>query len=457
MCCRRHHHPTRAARAFVLAATLSTALAAQAVSSDGVDTAKADIFPIEEALQGKLEDPAYIAGTPFFFEHLNYSVFFSPGKVLGIDKWAHRELITDNTASVAAEIHYTALPTDYDAFAADYDLPSISLGFRYNFNHGTKLNRVTENGTSVLGNVFTIYLKFSRPIWQRRKWEAGYYMGTGAAYSHTKYDKGANLENEFIGSHWNIFFTAGFYGTYMIDQHLGIIGGIDYAHHSNGAMNRPNKGNNYLGPFVGLRYYPQSRQTNTAAGKHAVTHSAKAEKELKTLKGFYLEFTGGIGGKTLLTKWFDTQFHRKPSDPEYRTDKFEFYGAFSLQTDLLYRYARRWASGIGVDVFYGDYANHEVRYDTAEGRNKTHSPWSVGIAAKHEIFYHNFSVRCGIGMYLYRHMGEACKENEKPYYERVGVYYSFPKLRGASIGFSVNAHLTKADFTELSISYPIKL
>ena len=46
---------------------------------------------------------------------------------------------------------------------------------------------------------------------------------------------------------------------------------------------------------------------------------------------------------------------------------------------------------------------------------------------------------------------------EKPYHEQVGLFYSFPKLKNLTLGFSVNAHSTKADFTELQITMPVRL
>ena len=46
---------------------------------------------------------------------------------------------------------------------------------------------------------------------------------------------------------------------------------------------------------------------------------------------------------------------------------------------------------------------------------------------------------------------------EYPYHEQVGVFYSFPKLKGLTLGFSVNAHATKADFTELQLAMPVRL
>ena len=65
------------------------------------------------------------------------------------------------------------------------------------------------------------------------------------------------------------------------------------------------------------------------------------------------------------------------------------------------------------------------------------------------------SLNVSLGFYLYRKMGTWTKELEKPYYERIGLNYGFPKLNGLKIGINVKAHRFKADLTELLVSYPI--
>lgn len=381
-----------------------------------------------------------------------YMLAAVPGKVLGLDRWARHELVDDNTFAVAGELRYTPQPGDDDSFAEDYDYPTFSVGFRYSFNHGTKLTRVVKDYNSVLGDVATIYGKFSRPVIRTRCFELAYYIGTGVGYSHRKYNTTDEVNNEFIGSRWNIFFTGGLSATYKIGQEWAVIAAIDYSHHSNGALRRPNKGSNYLGPLIGVAYSPQNRK------QRKVNDRLSSPAELSPREHLYLELSAGLGAKTLLEDWFNTQ--QNPNSPKYRTSKFSTYGAFSMQTALMYRYARRWASGVGFDVFYSDYADKIERLDNINGHsNEKHSPWSVGLALKHEVFYGRFSARMGIGAYLYRHMGYVAHEYEGPkwLYERIGLFYTIPSLDHASIGFSVNAHVAKADFTELVISYPIKL
>lgn len=383
--------------------------------------------------------------------HWGYTLLVAPGKVIGLDKYARDELNDNNTFSVAGELQHTCQPSDGNPYDADYNYPTISLGFRFSYNHGTTLTRVNDKETE-LGNVATLYGKFSRPIVRAKRFEFAYFLGAGVGYASRKYDSTDNVNNEFIGSLWNIYFTGGLSAKYWVSRDWAVSAGVDFSHHSNGALSRPNKGTNYIGPFVGLTYAPTPEKAS-AQESDTTTYSRKKFKQ-----SLFLDFTANAGAKTLLEDWFYTQ--QNPKAPNYRTSKFTTYGAFSFQTALMWRYARRWASGIGVDVFYGDYADKIARLDDKKGHtDEKHSPWSVGLALKHNAYYKRVSMRAGVGVYLYRHMGVVAKDEEGPewLYEHVGVYYSIPKLHNLSFGINVYAHAFKADFTSIGISYPIKL
>lgn len=381
---------------------------------------------------------------------------YTPAQTLTLDKEPRIWTKTKETHAMTVQVNIT--PTGND-FASEYNYPIFSVGVRYNLNHGTTMHRDEPWGearpvdyTSKLGNILTLYSTFNRPLYRSRRWQWGYYLGTGIGYTALKYNQQNDIDNEYIGSHLNIFFTAGLYGQYKFAKEWCIKGGMDFAHHSNGAMARPNKGANYLGPFVGIVYEPEGQ-----AGKITTSRNTAATEPF--LKYWFMEFTLGIGGKTLLEEWLQTQFNTPQGQPDYRKERFAFYGAYSLHAHLLYRYTRRWASGLGFGIFYGDYANRVAQLDKTNGyTGEKHSPWSVSIEARHETFYGNLSARISLGYYLYRHMGYKSHNGlEKPYHEQVGVFYHFPKLRNITLGFSVNAHATKADFTELQITFPVRL
>lgn len=380
---------------------------------------------------------------------------YIPAQTLTLDKEPRIWTKTKETHSWAAQINVT--PTK-NAYAHDYNYPTFSFGLRYHLNHGTTMHRDDPwgeaqpvNYTSKLGNFLTLYGTFNRPLYRSKHWQWGYYLGTGIAYTSLKYNQKNDIDNEYIGSHLNIYFNAGLYGQVKIAKEWSVKGGLDFAHHSNGAMARPNKGANYFGPFVGLVYEPQQATSPIAKRNTEATQPFQ--------KYWFTEFTLGLGGKTLLEEWLQTQFNTPQGQPDYRKEHFTYYGAYSFHTHLLYRYARRWASGVGVGVFYGEYAHRIARMDKENGHtDEKHSPWSASIEARHEVYYVNVSVRLTLGYYLYRHMGYSANHGlEYPYHEQVGVFYSFPKLKGLTLGFSVNAHATKADFTELQLSMPVRL
>lgn len=392
--------------------------------------------------------------------HFGASLSLAPVKCLAIDEWERRWLKGDKAFSIAAEMLYSPLPADSCAYAADFGYPEFALGVQYDFDRGVTMHRSPDTAwgmaetvdyTSRMGNILTLYSTFSRPLLHSAHWDAGYTIGMGIGYSRTKYNPNDNADNELIGSRWLVNFTASLYATWYFSKRFGLRAGARFFHHSNGALNRPNKGANMLGPFVGIVYAPWHDCVERAR------RMPKAgAPETKTL---YMNFTAGIGAKALNEDWMKTQYRTPPGEPRYRTGRFKLYPAWSLQTDVMYRYARRWASGIGFDMFCGTYAAHVAKIDEERGIDLKHDNFSCGIALKHEVFYRRISAAMEIGTYLYRHMGDDDNSVREgfPFYERIGIKYRFPSLAGMQIGLNVKAHKLKADFTELTVGIPIVL
>lgn len=381
-----------------------------------------------------------------------FSIGATPTNVIATDHYVRQWLRRKHGFSIDMQLLHVALPEDSDAFASDYGYPTLSLGVKYSINSVTMRRAespdwgllVPVDYDSHLGNIVSLYGSFTRPFFRFRHWEADYSLSFGVAYAHRKYALADNADDEFIGSRWLIYFGAGLHLTYRVAPDWGIRGGVEFFHHSNGALNRPNKGANYVGPSLSLVYSPYYNEL------------LEAKKYRPPFKRYwYLNITAAVGAKTLDEDWQRTQFRTDPTEADYRTSRFHLYAAYSGRIDLMYRYARRWASGFGADIFYGSYSHHVADLDTDP--NAKHSPWSFGLSAKHAAFWHNWSLDMSLGWYLFRRMGTAAKAVEKPYYEHVGLHYSFPTLGGLTVGINIKAHLTKADLTELAISWPIRL
>ena len=387
---------------------------------------------------------------------VGYTVFAGPAWQIAMDKYERKWLRDKQSYVVGAELNF--LPKADDAFDRDYNYPTMSLGATLNLNHGVTMRRTADPAwgkaemvdyDSHLGNIVTLYGNFSRPLLRRGRWQLDYTLRAGIGYSPHHYNTTDNIDNELIGSTFNIHFGAGLVGYYHLTDRIAIMAGLLYGHHSNGALARPNKGENHWGPTVGIRLAPEGDTKVCRQGHEAPSGAAG--------KPIYLDFRLGVGGKTLLEDWQQTQFYTAPGEPDYRTDDFHFYMSYSASAALMWRYARRWASGIGADVYYGTYYKHVRDLDEAAGHHVGHSPWSIGLSLRHEVYYHNFSLDLALGIYLHRQMGHSAKEVEQPYYERVGVFYTFPRLGHVKVGASVQAHRTKADLTEVQVSIPVRL
>lgn len=389
--------------------------------------------------------------------HWGFTVSVMKSEIIALDKNQRKYLKEKENGSVALELNHINLPSDHDSYAKDYNYPSLSIGLRYTMNNRVRFHRTPDLAwdkieevpyDSRLGNTLSLYGTFQRAIHRNRHWETSYSLSGGIGYTNKWYNINNNIDNDFIGTPILIYFGAGIHQTYRFAREWGVRASLEFVHHSNGALYRPNKGSNCVGPSVGIVYYPYYE---TFIREHDSFKSAPFKKFL------YLDITAGIGAKTLVEDWQITQFRTPKTDPNYRTGDFKRYATYSLQANLMYRYARRWASGIGIDAFYNTYAPHIEQLEQKEGNNIDCKPWSFGIAGKHETFFHNLSVNVALGTYLYRRMGSIDRELGGRIYERIGVNYSFPSLNGLKLGINVKAHTTKADFTEVVITYPFRL
>ena len=431
--------------------------------------------------------------TPHYQKPINnqpsISFTYSPGTILATDKFSRKWLKSNLTHSFVAALHLA--PKDYSTIeeveqSSSYrsypkansntyknNYPRLSFGVRLSLNHDVYMHRDKDpdwgklepvDYDTQMGNNISLYGSYERPWITSGKWQFSTYLGAGIGYSHRKYNTTSQIDNELIGSHVCIFFTGGLLTTYRLSQEWTLRGGIDFSHLSNGALNRPNKGANYLGPFLGVAYTPSSADENnkknslTGNGHNSSTDSPKIAENLEQTSPMILSFTLGFGGKTLEEEWQRTQFSTPPGDPEYRTSHFRLYATYSMQSALLRRYGRTRATGLGVDLFYVTYTDHVRKMDEADGHNVSHNPWSVALAIQHQVYYNRLSARFGLGYYLYRHVGFRSESStEKPYYERIGIHYTIPRLHGISLGIQVKAHLLRADLTELQLSIPVRI
>ena len=396
-------------------------------------------------------------------KHWGYEAELQVGQVLKLDKYQKAYMIGKSDYSLAFKFHHVSLPSDSDAFAYDYHYPTFSIVGKFSKNNGATMHRnedyphwdnLSEDYYDIapyntrLGNSFAVYGSFSYPLYRGARWEFDASVNLGLAYSTSKYDKQTSVDNDMIGSRFLFYAGGGVSATYRVAPSLGIKAGIDYWHISNGSTRQPNRSANILGPTLGVVYYPYY----DLLFKQRHVYQPSAFKPY-----WYLNFKGGIGAQTRIEDWDRTQYRITKDNPDWRKEDFTLYSVASLQTDIMYRYARIGAWGGGFDIQYCSCYSHLWDIDEEKGVNCAHHPWLIAFDLKHTFFYGNLSLALGGGVYLYREMGDFSDRNDPFYFNRIGVHYTIPQLHNFTVGIEVKAHLTKADFTELMISYPIEL
>ena len=146
---------------------------------------------------------------------------------------------------------------------------------------------------------------------------------------------------------------------------------------------------------------------------------------------------------------------------------------FSLSFDAVYRYSLRYATGIGLDLFYStnmkelEASDRIVYGDELVNNSPGYNPLSVGVALIQEVYWRNVAVHISLGAYPYRHKGVkgpeakaikneslgpgAVGDRERGWhYEKAGFRYYFPKLADTFLGFAIKSHSIKAEYLEFS-------
>lgn len=383
---------------------------------------------------------------------------YGRGNVLKFDSW----LINDGLKQQEAQSFwlgyiYQTHAGEHCSYAADYNYPTFTFGLlaadfnkvrlRYN-PHGTRpIGYDSRCGTS-----YVAYASFRRPFFRTRSgWSADYTFSNGIGYNTHIYDRFTNVDNIMLGSRLSVYFHVAFALNYRYHQYEFFVG-PEFRHLSNGGVVRPNKGINKAGIEAGMRYYLQPYDSISF---ERTRHPFKDKR-------IYLNmaYSSGIRGSQGEWLYDANRYIWSKNDVDnikYGQDGYTTCLYHLISADLMVRYARRYASGIGLDALYEPYnCNIETQ---VEGERPDRVKWSFGLAAKHEVFFRRISMQIALGWYLSRPLNEYSNTTEEyPFYERVGLRYNLPWLGNSlSVGYNIYAHLTKAYGTELVIDFKLPL
>lgn len=325
-----------------------------------------------------------------------------------------------------------------------YNFPTIGLG----------LNVLNLGNPDTLGYSIALYPYLNIPIIKTDYFIFNIKPGVGISYVTKTFkntaayraDGSVNLDrnNAAIGSHLNVFFSAG------VNMEIPIVSGIrftaDYAwnHISNGSIVQPNSGINMLNAYIGLKYVPDYKNCGMCgtAGTADMVQSPSVE----------ITVSGGT-----------RQLY-------YRDNKN--FPIASLALGVYTPITNFYRMGLGVDAFYdGVYTTgssfKRTFLQTDEFKNKVR----VGVSWQNELIIGRLIAGIHTGIYLYNPIKnlEPYDEAEKgtlnkgliyPYdiekedgwfYTRISGKYLITNNIYAAIG--LKTHLQKAEFIEWGLGY----
>ena len=388
------------------------------------------------------------------------NLVFSASGWYGVDIELLRpiEMTHNGYMTYEASVGFQTDPSDKCAYAQAFGFPMLSVGLSV-ANMGDF--KFVDN--SRFPALYAVYGSFERSLLRRQYFSCGYQMDFGLAYNPERYDPIAVPANNWLSSPVMAYFGAGVFAKTHIGKHWEVGANAMFRHFSNGRTGLPNEALNALGAGLFARY----RLAEYTPEKYA--KAEKVKKEFK--KGMQYMVAVGAGIHTCQAEWNVLAYDNYlDAEPGTRTPSKEDAAAlkahpkFSLSFDATYRYSLRYATGIGVDMFYSsnmhelEAADRILYGDAAVDASPGYSAISLGVAVVQEVYFRNFAVHVAIGAYPYRHKGVNDKAlNDKFddrergwHYEKAGFRYYFPKLGDTFLGFAIKSHSIKAEYLEFS-------
>lgn len=343
-------------------------------------------------------------------------------------------------------------PENQNPFAEAFGFPLIDIGISIARAGNFKFSDQTH-----FPNLYSAYGSFERSILRMERFSAGYLLNFGATYNPAKYDPVNNPGNNWLSAPFMAYFGAGVFGKLHIGKRWETGVNFMFRHFSNGRLSLPNEALNGMGVGVFARY----RLSDYDHKKYTTKYGFERDYQ----RGMQYMIVVGGGVHTCMAEW-NAYVEREP-DPVKKAEaaaKLKAHPKCSLSFDALYRYSMRYATGLGVDLFYSSNmkeleASDRIFYgNEAVDRSPGYSPLSVGIAVVQEVYWRNFAVHVAIGAYPYRHKGvngpeaKAAGDRERGWhYEKAGIRYYFPKLGDTFVGFAIKSHSIKAEYLEFSV------
>ena len=328
-----------------------------------------------------------------------------------------------------------------------FGYPSIDIGLTVTDFSATRFFRPNRPRPyrSRLGREYTLYGAFRRDIMRTARQSFGYTLENGLGIASSPYERQHNADNLLIGNRFSFYMGGSVYYMHRLTRHISLGAEISIRHYSNGVLDRPNTGENSIVPGVRLTWSPE-----------AVTETRRDTLAMPRFKRkVYAEAAIGWEGHTILDEWLYNYWTLQPGDKNYESGHYKLYSSPTLMLAGMWRWERRYATGIALDYQYSTFSNATRRAEESRGiYGYRHSAHTLGLSLRHEVFWRDVSAQMSMGCYLFRHAGYQAEENETPFFETLGLRYYPPFARGKLfVGYNVKVHLFKVEGIQLGAGF----
>ena len=361
-----------------------------------------------------------------------------------------RTMLASNTYPYAdLRFGYSTSPDDPGIFNKSYNYPTVGFGVSF-----SNLTNTGYTGISNLSNIVDVYSFFERDIIRKRRFSFGYDLLFGFGFNGSRYDPLTNPNNDIFNSAVVFDIGGGMLVKWRPVDRLEFSAAVRLRHHSIGKLAFPNSGLNEGMPTLSMRYY---------LDRPYAPEDKKDVKEVPSLdgyrKGMTYEVIVGGGIQRCLGEW--EVYNVQEPDPKKKVSTINAYPKFFGSFYATYRYAAKFSSGIGVDLFCSSDAYiaamkkcDAILYGQKQVDANTYSPFSCGISAVHNFHYGNFSLWGSVGILLYKAKG--ISEDIGLSYQKVGFKYSIPQMYGLTLSMCCKTYFfSQAEMMEFGLGIKI--
>ncbi len=312
-----------------------------------------------------------------------------------------------------------------------HNMPSYGLGIA-----ATNINNHSE-----IGRPISIFGFYHGVIKHWKKSALRYHTELGLAYGWKPYDIQNNPYNIAIGSKLTARISFGLDYEMQIGKHYLCGIGANLTHFSNGAIRKPNKGVNFVAPFVRFSYL----FNNNREIKPLIPILIKRQAH-------EVQLSVGYGRKQ--------EFQSLWRHPELSSAMYEMqsFNMFTLKVGYMRQYCQKGKWGVGISMYFDEWIGSDITIDEEGHVHKDLSQRQnkpiVGYYIGHEFLINRIAIVSDLGYNFYTKHVSADYKNDINVFERLGLKYYLPF--NAFIGVNVFANRVKANIVEWNMGYALQ-